>query len=109
DYYPLQDLLYRTMALTDDEGNIVEAYDYDAYGNTLIFSAAGNGDNWWADDATQATYSACEVLYCGYRYDPESKQYQVRNREYNPVLGRWLQRDPIGFDGGDWNLYGYVQ
>lgn len=24
------------------------------------------------------------------------------------MLGRWLQRDPIGFDGGDWNLYGYV-
>jgi RHS repeat-associated protein len=108
EYYPLQDLLYRTIALTDGEGSIAEAYDYDAYGNTLIFSAAGTGDNWWANDATQANYAACEVLFCGYRYDPESKLYQVRNRDYYPALGRWLQRDPIGFDGGDWNLYGYV-
>ena len=94
EYYPLQDLLYRTTALTDDEGDIIEAYDYDAYGNTLIFSAAGTGGNWWADDAVQANYAACEVLYCGYSFDAESKLYQVRNREYHPALGRWLQRDP---------------
>jgi hypothetical protein len=26
---------------------------------------------------------------------------------FQPYLGRWLQVDPIGFDGGDPNLYGY--
>jgi hypothetical protein len=27
---------------------------------------------------------------------------------FHPTLGRWAQIDPIGFDGGDVNLYGYV-
>ncbi len=46
-------------------------------------------------------------IFCGYRFDPESQLYYVRNRTYNPVLGRWLQRDPIGYAGGV-NLYEYV-
>ncbi len=27
---------------------------------------------------------------------------------YDPGIGRWLQEDPIGFDGGDTNLYRYA-
>ena len=27
---------------------------------------------------------------------------------YNPETGRFLSEDPIGFDGGDENLYRYV-
>jgi uncharacterized protein RhaS with RHS repeats len=29
-------------------------------------------------------------------------------RDYDGRIGRWLSKDPIGFDGGDTNLYGYV-
>lgn len=29
-------------------------------------------------------------------------------RHYDPSTGRWLSKDPIRFDGGDTNLYGYV-
>ena len=29
-------------------------------------------------------------------------------RDYDPSIGRWTARDPIGFAGGDTNLYGYV-
>lgn len=29
-------------------------------------------------------------------------------RHYDPETGRWLSKDPIGFAGGDTNLYGYV-
>jgi len=29
-------------------------------------------------------------------------------REYDPYTGKWTAKDPIGFDGGDSNLYGYV-
>ena len=46
-------------------------------------------------------------IFCGYRYDPETRLYYVRNRMYNPGLGSWLQRDPIGYAGGI-NLYEYV-
>jgi len=105
-YYLLQDLLYRAVALTNSTGNIVEAYDTDAYGTTVIFTAPYQG-NWWSDDDTQSYYGANEIIYCGYRYDPESELYYVRNRTYSPPLGRWLQRDPIGYAGGV-NLYEYV-
>ena len=53
------------------------------------------------------TSCANERNYCGYRSDPESQLYDVRNRTYNPALGRWIQRDPIGYQGGI-NLYEYV-
>jgi len=45
--------------------------------------------------------------YDGYRFNPETEQYTVRNRHYDPILGRWLERDPAGYvDGG--NLYQYA-
>ncbi len=53
-YYALQDLLYRTTAtvtINEESAVIQEAYDFDAYGRTLIFNAAGTDDNWWADNA----------------------------------------------------------
>ena len=31
-----------------------------------------------------------------------------RNRYYHNGIGRWVNRDPIGYAGGDLNLYGYV-
>ena len=39
--------------------------------------------------------------------DPETELYYVRNRTYSPTIGRWVQRDPIGYSGGI-NLYEYV-
>jgi len=32
----------------------------------------------------------------------------ARHRWYDPELGRWVSRDPIGSGGGDPNLLGYV-
>jgi RHS repeat-associated protein len=94
-YYLLQDLLYRAAALTDGTGGIAEAYDTDAYGNTIIFTAADSGGNWFSAGATQSDYGAKEIIFCGYRYDPDTALYYVRNRTYSPALGRWLQRDPL--------------
>jgi RHS repeat-associated protein len=51
---------------------------------------------------------ALGVENSGYRYDAETDNYYVRNRYYSPTLGRWLTRDPIGYQGGI-NLYGYVE
>ena len=106
-YYLLQDLLYRAVALTNSSGSIVEAYDCDAYGNTLIFNGPGADGVWFTDDDVQSNYGANSIIYCGYRYDAETENYYVRNRYYAPVLGRWITRDLIGYEGGI-NLYGYV-
>ena len=55
---------------------------------------------------------ANDIIFCGYRFDPETRLYYVRNRMYimdtdGISVGRWLQRDPIGYAGGI-NLYEYV-
>lgn len=31
-----------------------------------------------------------------------------RSSHYDPTIGRWTSKDPIGFGGGDANLFGYV-
>ena len=47
------------------------------------------------------------IAWDGYVFNPETLQYTVRFRWYDPVLGRWLERDPVGYLAGQ-NLYGYV-
>jgi RHS repeat-associated protein len=46
-------------------------------------------------------------MYTGRRYDFENSTYHYRNRTYNPSLGRFMQPDPTGTDGGI-NLYEYA-
>ena len=104
DYYALPDLLYRNTALTDSSPTIVEAYDTDAYGNTLIFDAAGSGGDWWADDADITDQPSCAFIFTGRRYEAETRLYFVRRRYYSPSLGGFIGRDPIGFEDG-MNLY----
>ena len=73
----------------------------------LIFTGPGADGIWFTDDDVQSTFGGNSIIYCGYCYDFETENYYVRNRTYNPVLGRWIQRDPIEYEGGI-NLYGYV-
>jgi RHS repeat-associated protein len=108
EYYPLCDTLYRTLALTDDTGAIVETYDYDAYGNTLIFTSAGTGANWWADDAVTGPNPTCNNLFTGQYYDPETTLYDFGRRPYAPQFGRFLSRDPLGYVDG-MGLFTYVR
>ena len=91
-----------------DHCSLIFKRNADAYGNTLIFTAPGPDGLWFTDDDVQSNYGANEIIFCGYRNDPETQNYYVRNRACNPVLGRWLQRDPIGYSGGI-NLYEYVE
>lgn len=47
-------------------------------------------------------------MFTGREYFPELGLYDYRNRFYDPILGRFLQADPQGFDDGDMNLFRYV-
>jgi len=46
--------------------------------------------------------------FAGGLYDPDTKLTHFGFREYDAYTGKWTAKDPIGFDGGDSNLYGYV-
>jgi RHS repeat-associated protein len=49
---------------------------------------------------------ACPFRYQTKWYDAESQQYYFGYRYYDPRVGRWLSRDPLGEQGGV-NLYAY--
>jgi RHS repeat-associated protein len=95
-YYAVKDLQNTVIALTDSNGAVVETYECDAYGRTRVFSAAGK----------ELTVSAYGNRYCfqGREIDWSTGLYYFRARWYNPEVGRWLAKDPIGIAGG-LNLY----
>ena len=90
---------YSVTALTDLSGMVVERYAYDAYGNLSVFDRSGT--------ARTATAEGNRYTYTGREWDDELSLYHYRARMYDPVSGRFLGRDPIGFAGG-LNGYSYV-
>ena len=93
---------FNVTAVIKPDGTVAERYTYDPYGK-VTFKAAD-----WSDAASQAKSAYDnEVLYCGYRWDPESGNYIARRRYLTPPLGRWLTPDPIGYGDG-MNGYQYV-
>ena len=99
--YYTQDANFNTTALVDaSDGSVVERYVYDPYGTVAIWNEARTSTIAWANSKQN------EILFCGYRFDPESGLYHVRHRMYHPTLGRWLGRDPLGYVDGT-SLYEY--
>ncbi|GIX01674.1 MAG: hypothetical protein KatS3mg112_0611 [Thermogutta sp.] len=47
-------------------------------------------------------------LFTGRPFDSDTQLQNNLNRWYDARVGRWLSEDPIGFNGGDGNLYRYV-
>ena len=87
--YFLTDHLGSTVTLADANGAITSSTTYDSFGN--------------ATSNIATTYR-----YTGREYDSDTGLYYYRNRWYDPETGRFISEDPIGFAGGDVNLYGYV-
>jgi RHS repeat-associated protein len=48
------------------------------------------------------------IGYAGGLLDADTGLTHFGAREYSAETGKWLSKDPIGFSGGDTNLYGYV-
>ena len=48
-----------------------------------------------------------DLRFPGQRYDPETGLFQNGFRDYHPGLGRYVESDPIGLEGG-WNTFGYA-
>ncbi len=88
-------------ALVDTSGNVVERYQYTPYGKVTVLHGATDADGavteWDVDFGGSDVGNG--ILFAGYRHDPESGLYHVRFRMYHPTLGRWNQRDPLGYSG----------
>ena len=78
------------IVLTDDNQNVLARYEYDVFG--AIRSETGTSDN--------------TRKFTGKEFDADSNLYYYAARYYDPYIGRFTQRDPIG-DGVNWYAYTY--
>ena len=99
--YYTTDANMNVTALVGTDGAVVERYTYDPYGKVTVRAA-----DW--SEITWANSKKNEVLYCGYRFDPETGLYHVRHRYYHPSLGRWLSRDSVEY-ADEMNLLQYCR
>ncbi|MBS1972315.1 MAG: hypothetical protein JSU04_18560 [Bdellovibrionales bacterium] len=101
--------------LGEVSSNSSKAYQADHQGSVLNSTAAAGARAYTPFGASFSVVNSINrhsepvvYGYTGREYDIESGKYYYRARQYDPLAGRFLSKDPIGFEGGDSNLYGYV-
>ncbi|MFE8595391.1 fibronectin type III domain-containing protein [Archangium violaceum] len=80
------------LVLRASDGAIVQSLDWDPLGRLLSDSAPGT----------------LPFGFAGGLFDADTGLVRLGARDYDPVTGRFLARDPLGFDGGQLNLYQYA-
>jgi len=80
------------LVVNTSDGSIAQRIDYDVWGN--ITSDTNPGFQPFG--------------FAGGLYDQHTGLIRFGARDYDPATGRWTAKDPIRFEGGDTNLYGYV-
>ena len=87
---------YSITAVTTSTGTIAERYAYSAYGQPTIL------------DASVSVLSSSAInnryTYTGREWDATLGLHHFRARWMSGLIGRFLTRDPIGFEGSKWNL-----
>jgi len=92
-YYLHYDQVGSLRAVSDASRNMVKELSYDTFGNIL-------------DDSNPVF--KVPFGFAGGLYDPDTGLTRFGYRDYDAYTSKWTAKDPIGFDGGDTNLYGYV-
>jgi RHS repeat-associated protein len=80
------------LVVNAETGQVVQRMDYDAFGRVLNDTNPGFQP----------------FGFAGGLYDDDTGLVRFGARDYDAYAGRWTAKDPIIFDGGDSNLYGYA-
>jgi RHS repeat-associated protein len=84
-----------TIAMTDTNQSSINLYAYDPFGKIV-----NRSETVPQPFAFVGQYGVmCESIGL----------YYMQARYYDPIVGRFISEDPIGFAGNDLNLYGYVR
>ncbi len=90
-YFYQFDGLGSTVAMTDVEGKVVNQYAYDDFGQGATNAIETVANPFQYVGRWGVMTEALDLVY-------------MRARHYVPSLGRFVQKDPLGFAGGDLNL-----
>ena len=90
-YYE-QDAIGSVSSLSSTTGTLANSYTYDSFGK--LSTSTGTLTN--------------PFQYAAREFDPETGVYEYRARYYDQNVGRFISEDPLGFGGGNSNLYAYV-
>ena len=91
---PVYDHHGNVVAVVDDGGATVAAYEYAPFG-ALVAKSGPEAD-------------AVPFRFSTKYFDPETGLYYYGYRFYSPELGRWINRDPNEEEGGE-NLYAFCK
>jgi len=91
-YYMAYDQVGSLKLVADSAGNVVKRVEYDTFGNIISDSAP----------LFQIPFG-----FAGGLHDRDTGLVRFGYRDYDSETGRWTAKDPIGFAGGDTDLYGY--
>jgi RHS repeat-associated protein len=91
-YYLSYDQVGSLRVVADGSGNVVKRIDYDSFGNIIT--------------DTNASFEI-PFGFAGGLHDRDTGLVRFGFRDYDPDTARWTAKDPIGFLGGDIDLYGY--
>jgi RHS repeat-associated protein len=89
----LTDRLGSVRGMVDASGTPQATIAYDGFGNVTSNSNSGFTDRY---------------LFTARELDSATGLQYNRARYYDATIGKWTQRDPIGFQAGDANLYRYA-
>jgi RHS repeat-associated protein len=92
-YYLAYDQVGSLRIVADASGNVVKEIEYDSFGNVITDTAP--------------TFEV-PFGFAGGLHDRDTGLVRFGYRDFDPNVGRWTAKDPIGFAGGDTDLYGYV-